>query len=187
MPKTWRTVPLGKKKPIIVFLLWLLNNFGCCWRSYFCSNFQQQKNVSPKQKELESWSVERIFNPHRVICQMSCVTCHVAYVMCHMSHFMCHMSHVTCHMEMSLDIFYLFLSSFFWQSGGAIWLKVCYHWGLPCLVWSKGHNNLTWSFPSLVILRQQTTGRMPFCPGPFDHTILNEYICVGMAQSWWTI
>ena len=41
---------------------------------------------------------------------------------CHMSCVMCHMSHVT--------FFYLF----FLQSGEGYRRRVCYQWGLPCLV-----------------------------------------------------
>ena len=44
-------------------------------------------------------------------------------VTCHMSRVTFHVSHVT------------FLSSFFFgQSGEAYWGRVCFQWGLPCLV-----------------------------------------------------
>ena len=43
----------------------------------------------------------------------------------------CHMSHVLCHM--SREFFFFFLSV------GATWGRVCYHRGLPRLVWSHGN------------------------------------------------
>ena len=46
-----------------------------------------------------------MFTTHRV----SHVTCHVSSVMCHVIYFLL-------------------------QSGGGIWWKGCYQWGLPCLV-----------------------------------------------------
>ena len=60
-------------------------------------------------------------------CQMSHVTCHMSRVPCLVSHVMRHMSH-----------FFSFFS--FRQSGEAYQWRVCYQWGLPCLVflwWRK--------------------------------------------------
>ena len=49
-------------------------------------------------------------------------------VTCQVSHVTCHMSHVACHM-----------SFFFWQSGEASQWRLCYHWGLPRLVFSANY------------------------------------------------
>ena len=42
---------------------------------------------------------------------------------------MCHMTHVMRHMSLAM--------SFFGQSGGASWLRVCYQRGLPCLAFGQ--------------------------------------------------
>ena len=52
-----------------------------------------------------------------------CVMCPVSHVRCHWFLVMCHMSGVTCHNK---KIKFL--------SGGFIWWRVFYWWGLPCLV-----------------------------------------------------
>ena len=70
--------------------------------------------------------------------------CHVSCVMCHVSCVMGHMSCVTCpvsHVKIFFYIFYRkkkYITIFFFvqigQSGGASRWRVCYHWGLPRLV-----------------------------------------------------
>ena len=91
--------------------------------------------INPKPIKLESWNFERMFTPHHV----SCVTCH--------------MSCVTC--QMSQLIFFKISCRNFWYKtkekkekkkkkklilqkngksiGVSLW-RVCYEWGLPCLV-----------------------------------------------------
>ena len=54
----------------------------------------------------------------------TCVTCHVSHVRCQVSGVRCQVSGV-------------FFFYFFLQSGGAIWFRVCYRWGLPRLVFSQ--------------------------------------------------
>ena len=56
---------------------------------------------------------------------VSCVPCHMSGVTCYLSLIRCHMSGVTCH-----NLFPFFLL----QSGGVCLCRVCYRWGLPCLV-----------------------------------------------------
>ena len=63
-------------------------------------------------------------------------------VMCHMSGVMCHLSPVTCltyffvlHL-LYIYIFFFYLKNFL-QCGGASRRRVCYQWGLPCLVYNN--------------------------------------------------
>ena len=72
--------------------------------------------------------------------------CHVSRVTCHVSCLMCHLSPVTCHMSKCMYIIYfyflyitkkniiLFIFKKIGQRGGASRWRVCYQWGLPCLV-----------------------------------------------------
>ena len=49
------------------------------------------------------------------------------HAMCHVSRVMCHMSPVTCHMS------FFFAKKKLLRVGTSRW-RVCYQWGLPCLV-----------------------------------------------------
>ena len=56
-------------------------------------------------------------------------TCHLSCVMCQVSRARCNMSGVMSKVSHNMSHFFLFL-----QSVGADWWRVCYQWGLPCLV-----------------------------------------------------
>ena len=86
-------------------------------QSSFSSRYSwYHKSQTVRARELKFW--ENVHPPQT--CHMSCVTCHVP---CHVSDVTCHVSHVT---------FLFFI--IFGQSGEAYWWRVCYQWGLPCLV-----------------------------------------------------
>ena len=56
-------------------------------------------------------------------------------VKCHVSHVTHNVSFVACNMSLNLFNCTIIIYIFVLQSGEAIWWRVCYQWGLPCLVY----------------------------------------------------
>ena len=87
--------------------------------SFFKSSFSSQSSRHHKSQTIRA----RERKAYKKKSPMSGVRCQVSGVRYHVSHFFL------------LIIIFFFFSPFFGQSGEGIWWRVCYHWGLPCLVY----------------------------------------------------
>ena len=79
--------------------------------SFSSQSSRYHKSLTLRARELDF--LENVHPPQYATCHLSLVTCHVSHARCHM---LCVTSEVA------------------GVSGGASWWRVCYQWGLPCLV-----------------------------------------------------
>ena len=101
-----------------------------------------------------------MFIPHyvsHVTCHVSHVTCHGSRVTCHVSRVTCHVSRVTCHVsrvKMMVFTFFIYKKKLSlkknWTGGRASPWRVCYHQGIPRLVfytWNSFHETIHATLP----------------------------------------